>query len=155
MRAFLCRFFATGAFSGYSPAAPGTAGSLLALILYLLFPGLRGNTLALLLAGIIPAGAAAAGEIEKSEGHDAQIIVIDEIAGQWLALYLLPAGANTAAAVCAFIAFRILDIFKPSLINRAQNIRGGWGVMADDIAAGAVAGVLIHLLVLLLPGLLT
>jgi phosphatidylglycerophosphatase A len=77
-------------------------------------------------------------------------IVVDEVAGQSIALLLLHAVLQPAAqahvrwglVVLAFGLFRLLDVAKPGWIDRAQSLPGGWGVMADDLLAGAVAGIL-------------
>jgi phosphatidylglycerophosphatase A len=75
---------------------------------------------------------------ERVLGHDSGRIVIDEVAGMALALLAAPAGWRGAAA--AFVLFRVLDIGKPPPLHALERVPGGWGVMLDDLAYGAVAG---------------
>ena len=82
------------------------------------------------------AGVWSAGVIEGHSGHhDPSVVVIDEVAGMWIALL----GAQHAGwyFLAAFLIFRFLDITKPGPVNRLQDLPGGWGVMLDDVAAGA------------------
>jgi len=74
--------------------------------------------------------------------HDGSEIVIDELAGMWIALAIANATAdNYLIALLAFVYFRIFDIWKPSLIGKIdRDVKGGWGVMGDDILAGLFAG---------------
>ena len=79
----------------------------------------------------------AGGYLERSTGiGDPSIIVIDEVAGIWLAL--LGCGPVLWQFAVAFILFRLLDILKPGPIGRAQSLPGGWGIMADDLLAGGI-----------------
>lgn len=91
-----------------------------------------------MILGAFGAGLWASGVMESSTGkHDPSEIVIDEVAGLWIAL----AGTNFALPhlIIAFLLFRLFDIIKPGPINTLQNLPGGWGVMMDDIGAGLVA----------------
>jgi len=77
---------------------------------------------------------------KKTNIHDDKRIVIDEIVGMWLAMSL--AGGTLLSLVFSFIYFRIFDIMKPSIIGKIdEKVKGGWGVMGDDIVAGIVAGI--------------
>ncbi|MFA7090910.1 MAG: phosphatidylglycerophosphatase A, partial [Arcobacteraceae bacterium] len=82
---------------------------------------------------------------EKEVGaHDGKEIVIDELAGMWLALSICSINNDNMLylAPLAFIYFRLFDIWKPSIIGRIdKNVEGGWGVMGDDIVAGIAAGI--------------
>jgi len=70
--------------------------------------------------------------------------VIDEVAGQWLACaFAIP---RWKCYLVAFALFRLLDIFKPWPISRMERLKGGWGIVADDMAAGAIAGIVIVLM---------
>jgi phosphatidylglycerophosphatase A len=92
---------------------------------------------------ITPLGIWAAGRVERRSGaHDHGFIVIDEVAGQWLAL--LPAGLDPFNALIAFVLFRLLDIIKPGPIGWLdRRVPGGWGVMVDDLLAGLLAAMLL------------
>ncbi len=132
--------FLTLFFSGYSKKAPGTIGSLVALLLGLPVLIFSANTLFLgaILIGLI-AIAQIDKEEEKSKIHDSSYIVIDELVGMWLAMAI--SGLSLAGVVLSFIFFRIYDITKPSLIGKIdKEVKGGLGVVADDALAGILAG---------------
>ncbi|GAA8821445.1 phosphatidylglycerophosphatase A [Helicobacter pylori] len=132
--------FLTLFFSGYSKKAPGTIGSLVALLLGLPVLILSANTLFL---GAVLIGLIAIAQIDKEEEeskiHDSSYIVIDELVGMWLAMAI--SGLSLAGVVLSFIFFRIYDITKPSLIGKIdKEVKGGLGVVADDALAGVLAG---------------
>ncbi|RVZ42875.1 phosphatidylglycerophosphatase A [Helicobacter pylori] len=132
--------FLTLFFSGYSKKAPGTIGSLVALLLGLPILIFSANTLFL---GAIFVGLIAITQIDKEEEetkrHDSSYIVIDELVGMWLAMAI--SGLSLAGVILSFIFFRIYDITKPSLIGRIdKEVKGGLGVVADDALAGVLAG---------------
>ncbi|GHR34748.1 phosphatidylglycerophosphatase A family protein [Helicobacter pylori] len=132
--------FLTLFFSGYSKKAPGTIGSLVALLLGLPVLMFSANTLflAAVLIGLI-AIAQIDKEEEESKIHDSSYIVIDELVGMWLAMAI--SGLSLAGVVLSFIFFRIYDITKPSLIGKIdKEVKGGLGVVADDALAGVLAG---------------
>ncbi|GAA9294765.1 phosphatidylglycerophosphatase A [Helicobacter pylori] len=132
--------FLTLFFSGYSKKAPGTVGSLVALLLGLPVLIFSANTLflAAILIGLI-AIAQIDKEEEESKIHDSSYIVIDELVGMWLAMAI--SGLSLAGVILSFIFFRIYDITKPSLIGKIdKEIKGGLGVVADDTLAGVLAG---------------
>ncbi|GHS31708.1 phosphatidylglycerophosphatase A [Helicobacter pylori] len=142
--------FLTLFFSGYSKKAPGTIGSLVALLLGLPVLIFSANTLflAAVLIGLI-AIAQIDKEEEESKIHDSSYIVIDELVGMWLAMAI--SGLSLAGVVLSFIFFRIYDITKPSLIGKIdKEVKGGLGVVADDALAGILAGLsallVIHIL---------
>ncbi len=148
--------FITLFYSGLAPKAPGTVGSVLSLIIgvpILAYFGAQTLFLAALLISIV-----AIKEInkyeEKSGIHDDKRIVIDELAGMWIALSIAPAVAFRMdellvfenglllQIVLSFILFRVYDIKKPSIIGRIdRETKGGLGVMGDDIIAGFAAGI--------------
>ncbi|WP_231214937.1 phosphatidylglycerophosphatase A [Helicobacter pylori] len=132
--------FLTLFFSGYSKKAPGTIGSLVALLLGLPILIFSANTLflAAVLIGLI-AIAQIDKEEEESKIHDSSYIVIDELVGMWLAMAI--SGLSLAGVILSFIFFRIYDITKPSLIGKIdKEVKGGLGVVADDALAGVLAG---------------
>jgi phosphatidylglycerophosphatase A len=140
-------FFATGAWSGYAPVAPGTAGSMVGLILaWLVAPIWRQSPAAFLMVFVIVFIAACwiAGEAEKFFGEqDSSRIVIDEVLGMVATMFLNPIGWVSLAA--GFALFRIFDIIKPfpaSYLDR--RLHGGAGVMLDDIAAGIYANLVLQ-----------
>ncbi|WQW65781.1 phosphatidylglycerophosphatase A [Helicobacter pylori] len=139
--------FLTLFFSGYSKKAPGTIGSLVALLLGLPVLIFSANTLFL---GAVFVGLIAITQIDKEEEetkrHDSSYIVIDELVGMWLAMAI--SGLSLAGVILSFIFFRIYDITKPSLIGKIdKEVKGGLGVVADDALAGVLAGLSVLLVI--------
>ena len=140
------KFFLTVGFSGLSPKAPGTAGSFVSLIIGLfLLEFLHPSTLFLLALLITVIAIKQIDIYEKEVGiHDGKEIVIDELAGMWITLAIC--GINSSnilfMAPIAFIFFRLFDIWKPSFIGKIdRDVKGGLGVMGDDVLAGIAAGI--------------
>jgi len=125
------------------PVAPGTFGTLAALLMvFLLEPSPHLH--AALAAGFALVGTVAAQSAEVSLGQkDSGRIVIDEFAGYLFATAYLP--QTPFYLLCSFILFRIFDILKPPPVGRLQALRGGPGVMADDLAAGLMTNALLQL----------
>ncbi len=130
--------------AGLSPIAPGTVGSLVALPLaYLLsyYVGIVGLAIAIVVVFLIGIWAAQRYS-ERTASHDAGPIVIDEVVGQWLALLLVP--ADLVLYAVGFALFRLADIIKPWPISVVdQRVKGGFGVMLDDVLAGALAAIIL------------
>lgn len=143
-KAFLTLFY-----SGLSPKAPGTVGSFVALIIGLaLLQYIHESTLFMLSILITVIAVKQIDIYEKEVGvHDGKEIVIDELAGMWLALSICVPNAQDMnhfliMGALAFVFFRIFDIWKPSIIGKIdEKVSGGWGVMGDDLVAGLAAGV--------------
>jgi len=132
---------ASGAGAGYSPVAPGTAGSLVAAVGLWLIP-FSSVGLWAALAAVVVAGIWASHHVEAVLGRkDPGVIVIDEVAGMMVAVLLLP--RTPGVLLCAFLLFRFFDIWKPFPAREAEALRGGFGVMLDDLIAGVYALVLI------------
>ncbi len=142
-------FIAQGAFSGRFPVAPGTAGTLVGVLLYWSMKGLSPLWYGALLLSVILIGTWAADRAEiLLGGKDHSSIVIDEIAGYLVAMFLVPAGAWYAAA--GFFLFRFFDILKPFPLRRFEEIPGGLGVMLDDLGAGIYTNLVLQVAVLYL-----
>ncbi|UCD73948.1 MAG: phosphatidylglycerophosphatase A [Phycisphaerales bacterium] len=140
---------------GHLRPAPGTWGSTpppLLVLLVLAFDGrlLAVNLLLLAMAAVFSAACVALGTWaeQRFAREDPPQVVADEVAGQCLALLFLPwrdTAAddtwrwNLALAITAFLAFRFFDILKPPPIGRLQRLPAGWGILADDLAAGLFA----------------
>lgn len=146
-------FIATGAGSGYAPFAPGTFGSIVGLVVGCLIfaPIWRRSPAAFLLVFAIVFVVACwiAGRAELILGeHDSSKIVLDEVLGMVATMFLNPTGMNRAGLIslaAGFTLFRIFDIIKPfpaSLIDR--RLRGGTGVMLDDMAAAVYANLVLQ-----------
>ena len=135
----LARIIATWFGCGYVPKAPGTAGSLAALAMAWVlhhYTGLQLGAFALLATLLIPFAVWAAHVTSQVTGlKDPQIVVVDEVVGQWIAL----AGAftlNWKSWLAAFVLFRLFDVWKPFPIRRLERLPGGVGIVADDVMAG-------------------
>jgi phosphatidylglycerophosphatase A len=168
----LAAFLATGFGSGLSPVMPGTAGSLvglaiawpLSLWLASVHDASVGPVVGLLMSGLFVGlvGVAVSGPVCRALGaEDPGCIVIDEIAGQLVACAAVPLFwpyssrlAEAAAWLGSFVLFRFFDIVKPPPIYQIQSFPGGYGVMADDVAAGIAANVGVRLIALAVPALL-
>jgi len=138
----MVRFIATGAFTGYTPLAPGTIASLLAVAFYAI-PGAENPLLSgLLIVILFFIGVATASSMERSFGTDPAIVVIDEFVGMWVSLWMLP--KELIVTILAFFLFRLLDIVKPFPARRAEQLPGGWGVMMDDVISGIYANVIVR-----------
>lgn len=145
IRRVIASFFGLGFF----PVAPGTLASLAIVLLYkwylyaLAFPYLLLILLLLLVFGV-PAAAAYSSELKKT---DPRRVVIDEAAGQLLVL--VSVSPDWTLLVIGFLLFRFFDIVKPFPIRRLEGLPGGWGIMADDVAAALMAKLLLHLFIYL------
>ncbi len=139
------QFLAFGFGSGLSPKAPGTAGTVVALPLYLLLAqlGLAGYTLAVLVA--LVAGIWICQKASDELGvHDHGGIVWDEFVGMWIALWALP--VSWPWLLAGFVLFRLFDIAKPWPIGYLdRKVEGGLGIMLDDIVAGIFACACLHI----------
>jgi phosphatidylglycerophosphatase A len=159
---------------GYLPLAPGTWGSLVGIGVYclvrvaamkLFFSAGAGRNFTLLhvyygviaielvaIFAISLAGPWAASRTEKLSGRkDPGKVVIDEVAGQFIALIPVPfvLGAAWWTAILAFILFRFFDIVKPYPARRLESLEAGLGIMADDIVAGVYAAIVVALAVVI------
>jgi phosphatidylglycerophosphatase A len=134
---------------GFFPVAPGTLTSLAIVLLYkylihvLALPYLLLIFLLLCVLGVL-AAAVYSSELRKT---DPRQVVIDEAAGQLLVL--LSISPDWTLLVIGFLLFRFFDILKPFPIRRLERLPGGWGIMADDIAAALMAKALLHLFIYL------
>jgi phosphatidylglycerophosphatase A len=144
----LIKFFhysaATALGSGYFPKAPGTAGSLFALLLLYIFPAMQDMLIYFIIIFTI-IGIWSAGFVESKKGDDPSIVVIDEVVGQWIALIFIP--FTLIPVIIAFILFRLFDILKPYPIDQSQALRGGFGIMIDDIIAGVFTNIILQIII--------
>jgi phosphatidylglycerophosphatase A len=143
----LSRLLATWFGCGYSPVAPGTAGSLAAILIALMlnvYGGWGASEFALLsLAALGPAIGVAHATAASTGRKDPGIVVIDEVVGQWVALV----GASRfgwKSWLAAFLLFRLMDIWKPPPVRQLEGLPGGVGIVADDVMAGIYAALLLH-----------
>ena len=129
---------------GLFPVAPATMASLVALAVYapLPFDGDSPAFMALVAASLV-IGPWACGSLVTEDDPDPKRAVWDEVAGVWLTCLFLPKTLPWLAA--AFVVFRVLDILKPWPIRRFERLPGGYGIMADDVAAGVIGAVVLNL----------
>ena len=131
---------ATGFGSGLGPIAPATWGTAVALAIYWALP-FDGNSawFFILTAAVIVIGTAAAERVSTPDDDDPKRVVIDEWAGALVTVAFLD---NSFWWIFAgFWVFRVLDIAKPWPVRRLENLHGGIGIMADDVAAGIIGAI--------------
>jgi phosphatidylglycerophosphatase A len=141
------KFIGSGFFTGYFPVASGTVGSLAAIVIYLI-PGFEQ------LFVIIPAtlviifyGIYIGTKFEAEYGKDPAQCTIDEVAGTWISLIALP--KTFGIIIAAFFLWRILDIIKPLPARNLERLKGGLGIMIDDVISGIYTLIIMHLVVYL------
>ena len=143
----LARILGTCFFLGYVPKGPGTAGSLgaLALAWWLhMYEGIPAAGFAVYALLLLAPASWAAGRVADDIGKkDPQIVVIDELVGQWIAL----GGASTLnwkSWIAAFALFRVFDIWKPPPVRQLERVSGGAGIVLDDVMAGIYAALVLY-----------
>ena len=144
-------FIWTAGFAGLVPVAPGTAGSVVGLVLLILVRATRNDWMEVLVLVIVVAvGTWSASAAERHyRREDPREIVIDEVAGMMLTLLWLPSG--WVSFLVGFLAFRFFDIVKPFPARLAERLPGGVGVMADDLVAGLYGYASVWTVLWLLP----
>ena len=130
--------------TGLSPIAPGTVGSLAALLIYYLLP-ISGDSiyLYLLIGGGAVMGIWATGSLSTSSDPDPGKAVWDEFVGMWATCLLLP--KEWPWLMAAFLCFRFLDMVKPWPARRLEELHGGLGIMADDLVVGIYGAVVLNI----------
>ena len=144
--------FATCAYVGYVPIAPGTFGSAAGLAtLWLLRGTASGSAEAAAIVAVLFIGVWSASAAERHFRRvDPGQVVIDEVFGMLVTLAFIPVGVG--GAIVAFFLFRALDIVKPWPARRLEALPGGWGIMADDGMAGLYGNLIMRALMALAPG---
>jgi len=146
----VARVVATAFGSGYSPVAPGTAGSAVGLLLFWPLSRLGSSWQWAACAFVFVVGTLAATRVARSVGQkDPGIVVVDEVAGQWVTLAGLP--FTPATALGGFFLFRAMDVLKPWPARDLERLPGGLGIMSDDVAAGVYANLLLQVGLLVWP----
>lgn len=137
------KVLASAGFAGYCPIAPGTAGSLVGLVIWWFGADLNIWLQLSFIVTLFFLGVWAAALAERDWGHDAGKIVIDEVLGMWVTLWLVPRGFLLYAI--GFVLFRGFDIIKPLGARQSQKLPSGWGVMVDDLLAGIYANLVLQI----------
>jgi phosphatidylglycerophosphatase A len=122
---------------GKLPKAPGTWGSLGALLVWSFIPESLFFRFILLSLTLIIGFIACGNTLKESDDPDPSFIVIDEVVGLWITLLFVP--KTIFLFILGFLLFRLFDILKPSFIYSVQFLKGSWGVMLDDILAGVLS----------------
>jgi len=145
---FFEKFIGSGFYTGYFPIASGTVGSLGAILIYMI-PGFENLFI------IIPAtlifivyGIYIGTKFEAQYGKDPAECTVDEFVGTWISLIALP--KTVWIIVAAFFLWRILDIIKPPPARNLERLKGGLGIMIDDVISGLYTLIIMHLVVYLL-----
>ena len=145
MYKFLVKTVSTFFYVGYFPLIPGTAGSVAAIFLFFLIKNNPLTYLAALLTLLI-LGFLVSGAAEKiMRKTDPPCLVIDEVCGMLIGLLFLP--YDIRLVIIAFLIFRILDTLKPYPISSFEKLKGGWGIMSDDIIAGLYTNLILQAVV--------
>ncbi len=137
------KIISSGLFSGYFPFASGTIGSIVALLIFFI-PGFNQPSIVIpiiIIAFII--GIPLGNYFESIYGKDPKQFTLDEFVGTWIAFLLTP---NTFIwIILTFAIWRGLDIFKPFPANKAENLKGGLGIMLDDVISGMYSLIIIYI----------
>ncbi len=139
--------FATFFFTGYFPFAPGTIGTIAGMAFWLLIPINSLHMRLLLVIATFITGVLVSGSIEKKGNHkDPGFIVIDEVVGIWITLMFVAGSPEMHQLIAAFFLFRFFDITKLPPIKFFEKLKGGYGIMLDDVVAGLLSGIILFLL---------
>jgi phosphatidylglycerophosphatase A len=139
------KLIGSGLFTGYFPYASGTAGSISALAIYMI-PGFENPTVMLFfICFSIVIGIPLANYFESIYGEDPAQFTLDEFIGTWISLLFIP--KIPLYYGLAFLIWRILDILKPFPARQSEKIKGGWGVIADDMISAIYSLIFIHIFI--------
>ena len=128
--------------TGFFPVASGSFASLIAIVLFWIIP-LANWIWILILVPVFIIGVVASSKVEIDKGKDPKIVVIDEITGQWVALLFLP--RTIPVLIAALFLFRFFDITKLYPANKMEQLKGGFGIMMDDLVAGIYTNVVLQI----------
>ena len=135
----------SGFFTGYIPFASGTFGSFAAVLIYLI-PGFENPTIMLLAISLLTVWGFTLGDkFEGVYGKDPAQFTLDEVVGTWIALLFVP--KNLYYIAISFVIWRLLDIVKPFPARQVESLKGGKGIMLDDIIAALYSLILVHIVI--------
>ena len=147
-RFFLEALFGSGLFTGYFPVAPATVTSLFVLLPAFFLARLPAFH-AVAVVAVFFVGVPIATDLERVWGSDPRRVTIDEVAGTLVTFLLNP--VSVWGLGVGFLLWRFFDIVKLPFIDKSQRLPGGWGIMVDDVLAGACANLALRLSILFLP----
>lgn len=146
----LATALATGFGAGYSPLAPGTAGTAVGLLLFLPLSLLPATAQLAATAVTFGLGVFVSTHVARRAAiKDPGIVVIDEVVGLWVSLLFLP--LTPAVAALAFLLFRLLDMIKPYPARQLEALPEGLGIMADDVMAAIYANLMLRVIAQIVP----
>jgi len=136
-------FIGSGFYSGYFPKIPGTMGSFGALLIFLI-PGFEKPIIIIpMIVFSILISVYLGNYFEMKYGKDPAIFTLDEYVGTWIAFLFLP--KTMLIITIGFILWRVLDIIKPYPANKLEAIKGGWGIVLDDVISGMYSLIIMHI----------
>jgi len=145
---FIEKLIGSGFYSGFMPKAPGTYGSAVALLFYLI-PGFENPTFLLTIITFFTiVGVGIGTKFESIYGKDPKQCTIDEMVGMWISLLFIP--KKIWFILLAFVIWRVFDIYKPFPVNVAEKLNGGIGIMLDDIVAAIYTLIVTHIIIFIL-----
>ena len=145
---FIEKLIGSGFYSGFLPKAPGTYGSVVALLFYLI-PGFENPTFLLTIISFFTIiGVGIGKKFESIYGKDPKQCTIDEMVGMWISLLFIP--KKIWFILLAFVIWRVFDIYKPYPVNVAEKLDGGIGIMLDDIVAAIYTLIVTHIIIFIL-----
>lgn len=145
------KIISTACGSGYFPWGPGTMGAVFAIAVWLpMFLFMSYCSWVLVTASLVVVfttlGVWSSTVAEQYWGEDPSRVVIDEVVGMWITLLAVPRDAKWYIILVAFVLFRFFDMVKPLGVRKMENLKSGYGIMADDILAGVYGAIVILLL---------
>ncbi len=142
---FFEKIIGSGLYSGYFPVASGTVGSVVALAIYLI-PGLENPALLLfLISFFLVVGIKIGEKFEDVYGKDPKQCTIDEFVGTWISLLFVP--KKMIFIIIAFAVWRAMDILKPFPARQIEKLKGGFGIMLDDVIAGIYSFLIVQMFI--------
>lgn len=137
------KLIGSGFYSGYFPFASGTIGSLIAMLFYLIpeFSNPAITSTVIIISFLI--GVYLGNYFEKIYGKDPSEFTLDEFIGTWLTFLLVP--KTIPFLIGGFIIWRFFDIIKPFPANKVESLKGGWGIMLDDVVSGMYSLLIIYI----------
>lgn len=143
---FIVKFFGSGFYTGYFPFASGTAASFVAFIIYYFIPDSDTFFISsILISFFVIFGIPAATIFENEYGKDPAECTVDEFAGSFISLFLIPKEINFL--IIAFFLWRLLDILKPFPARKFEKFEGGTGIMLDDVVSGFYTNLIMQIIV--------
>lgn len=149
------KLIASGLGTGYAPVAPGTAGSILGVIIFYFFSfgfnrfGFQTSLILVLnlvaIIAVLFIGVLAIKKVHKKWIHDAPEIVIDEVVGVWITLLAIP--FEWQYYLAGLVIFRFFDIAKPLYIRKLDKLKSDWSVMLDDVLAGVYSFIVLQVFI--------